>query len=166
MEEGYFKRRILTPEQAYVKIRHYCAFQERTHKEVKTKLAGYGISWQAASEMTSRLIEEGFLNEERFAKMFAGGKFRIKGWGRKKIEIELKKRGVADYSIKKALLAEIDKEEYEKMALRLIEKKWKSLKGEGETEFVKQSKTRQYLLMRGYENDVISRGIKLFLCKD
>ena len=116
--------------------------------------------------MTSRLIEEGFLNEERFAKMFAGGKFRIKGWGRKKIEIELKKRGVADYSIKKALLAEIDKEEYEKMALRLIEKKWKSLKGEGETEFVKQSKTRQYLLMRGYENDVISRGIKLFLCKD
>lgn len=166
MEEGYIKRRVLTPEQAYVKIRHYCAFQERTHHEVKTKLSGYGISWQVASEMTSRLIEEGFLNEERFAKTFAGGKFRMKGWGRKKIENELKKRGIADYSIRKAIREEISQEEYEKTLLKLIEKKWNSLKGEGDTEFVKQSKARQYLMMRGFENDVISRIMKQFLCKD
>lgn len=166
MEEGYFKRRVLTPEQAYVKIRHYCAFQERTHQEVKTKLGGYGISWHVASEMTSRLIEEGFLNEERFAKAFAGGKFRIKGWGRKKIENELKKRGIAEYSIRKAIRDEIGQEEYEKTLLKLIDKKWYSLKGEGDTEFVKQSKTRQHLLMRGFENDVISRVMKQFLCKD
>ena len=166
MEEGYIKRRVLTPEQAYVKIRHYCAFQERTHQEVKTKLSGYGISWQVASEMTSRLIEEGFLNEERFAKTFAGGKFRMKSWGRKKIENELKKRGIAEYSIRKAIRDEISQEEYEKTLLKLIEKKWNSLKGEGDTEFVKQSKTRQYLMMRGFENDVISRVMKQFLCKD
>ena len=166
MEDGYIKRRVLTPEQAYVKIRHYCAFQERTHQEVKTKLAGYGITWQQASEMLSRLIEENFLNEERFAKSFAGGKFRIKGWGRKKIEAELKKRFVSDYSIRKAIREEIPQEEYEKMAMKLIEKKWNALKSPDDTEFVKQSKTRQYLFMRGYENDVITRVMKLFLCKD
>jgi regulatory protein len=166
MEDGYIKRKVLTPEQAYVKIRHYCAFQERTHQEVKTKLAGYGISWYQASELLSKLIEDGFLNEERFAKAFAGGKFRIKGWGRKKIEAELKKRYIADYSIRKAIREEIGQEDYEKMAMKLIEKKWTSLTSPGDTAFVKQSKTRQYLFMRGYENDVITRVMKLFLCKD
>ena len=69
MEKKSFKKH-LTPEQAYVKIRHYCAFQERTHIEVKTRLSGMGIGWAHANEIVSKLIEEGFLNEERFAKAF------------------------------------------------------------------------------------------------
>ena len=103
MEEYSFKRKVLTPEQAYAKIRQFCAFQERSHQEVKMKLSGYGISWTDANLLLSKLIEENFLNEERFAAAFVGGKFRIKQWGRKKIEMELKKRQVSSYSISKAL---------------------------------------------------------------
>lgn len=149
-----------TPEQAYVKIRHYCAFQERTHLEVKTKLSGMGISWTAINELVSKLIEEGFLNEERFASAFVGGKFTMKGWGKKKIEAELRKKGVSSYSIQKALREEIDQETYEQTLLKLMEKKWASIKGQGVTSYVKQAKTRQYFLSRGYDNGVISKVMK------
>ena len=94
-----------------------------------------------------------------------GGKFRIKGWGRKKIEIELKKRWVSEYSIKKALREEIDMDAYGASLLKQLEKKWTSLKGPGNTIYVKQSKTRQYLLTRGFENNIISNAMKLFYGK-
>ena len=123
MDQGDRKYRVLTVEQAYVKIRHYCGFQERTHQEVKMKLRGYGIAWSEIDILASKLIEEGFLNEERFAAAFAGGKFRIKKWGRKKIELELKKKQVSDSNIKKALREEISQDEYEKTILYIIEKK-------------------------------------------
>lgn len=160
MDENHLKRRFLTPEQAYVKIRFYCAYQERTHQEVKQKLFQYGISWDAINEILAKLIEAGFLNEERFARAFVGGKFRTKEWGRKKIEVELKKRGVSTYSIQKALRDEIDQADYEKTVHKLIKKKWKSLRGPGNTSYVKQAKTRQYLISRGFENDIISRNLK------
>lgn len=163
MDERQYKRRVLTPEQAHVKIRHYCAFQERTHQEVKQKLAGYGLSWSVANELVSKLIEEGFLNEERFARAFAGGRFRMKGWGKRKIAIELKKRGISDYSIKAALREEIPVEAYEQTVSKILLKKWASLKGPGNTEYVKQAKTRQYLLSRGFENDIINKAMKNFL---
>lgn len=163
MDERQYKRRVLTPEQAQVKIRHYCAFQERTHQEVKQKLAGYGLSWSVANELVSKLIEEGFLNEERFARAFAGGRFRMKGWGKRKIAIELKKRGISDYSIKAALREEIPVEAYEQTVSKILLKKWASLKGPGNTEYVKQAKTRQYLLSRGFENDIINKAMKNFL---
>lgn len=163
MDEMQYKRRVLTPEQAHVKIRHYCAFQERTHQEVKQKLAGYGLSWSVANELVSKLIEEGFLNEERFARAFAGGRFRMKGWGRKKIMMELKRRGISEYSIKAALRDEIPPESYEQMVSKILHKKWSALKGPGNTEYVKQAKTRQYLISRGFENDIINRAMKNFL---
>lgn len=163
MDEQVSRRKTLTPEQAYVKIRHYCAFQERTQEEVKRKLSGYGISWNDANLLISKLIEEGFLNEERFAKSFAGGKFRMKGWGRKKIEMELKMRKVSAYSIRKAIMEEIDLKDYEKTLQKLFEKKWNSLKGPENTHYTKQAKTRQYLLSRGFENDIISRIMKSYL---
>ncbi|MFN5914439.1 MAG: regulatory protein RecX, partial [Chitinophagaceae bacterium] len=86
---------------------------------MKRKLSEYGLSWSDAGQVLSRLIEDGFLNEERFAQAFAGGKFRIKGWGKKKIEIELKKRGVAAYSILKALRDEIPVDAYRKKLQQL-----------------------------------------------
>lgn len=164
-EQQPFKKRH-TPEQAYVKIRHYCAFQERTHIEVKTKLAGMGIGWSAANELVSKLIEEGFLNEERFARAFVGGKFRMKGWGKKKIEAELKKRGVSGYSIQKAIREEIDISDYENTLLKLMMKKWASINGQGITNYVKQAKIRQYFLSRGYEHAVISKIMKLIMEKE
>ncbi len=162
MDEEIRQRKVLTPEQAYVKVRHYCAFQERTHLEVKRKLSGYGLSWTQAGELIARLIEDGFLNEERFARSFAGGKFRMKGWGRKKIELELKMRQISAYSIRKAINEEIDPDAYEKTLRKLLEKKWNSLKSPGDTHYTKQAKTRQYLLARGFENDLISRELKKF----
>lgn len=163
MDQGDRKYRVLTVEQAYVKIRHYCGFQERTHQEVKMKLRGYGIAWSEIDILASKLIEEGFLNEERFAAAFAGGKFRIKKWGRKKIELELKKKQVSDSNIKKALREEISQDEYEKTILYIIEKKWSSIKPETASDYDKQAKTRAYLFSRGFENTPVNIVMKRFL---
>ena len=88
MDEMRRQYRSLTVEQAYVKLRYYCAFQERTHQEVKMKTRGLGIAWSDIDGLVSKLIEEGFLNEERFAGAFVRGKFRIKKWGRKNFPME------------------------------------------------------------------------------
>lgn len=80
----------LTIEQALQKARHYCAYQERCHNETLTKLYGFGLHKTEVEQALAQLVEEGYLNEERFATQFAGGKFRLKKWGRKKIEYELK----------------------------------------------------------------------------
>jgi regulatory protein len=163
MDEMNKKYRSLTVEQAYVKIRHYCDFQERTHQEVKMKLRGYGIAWTDIDILASKLIEEGFLNEERFAAAFVGGRFRIKKWGRKKIELELKKKQVSDTNIKKALREEISQDDYEKTILYIIEKKWNSIKPSTSSEYDKQAKTRAYLFQRGFETTPVSIVMKRFL---
>lgn len=163
MDELNRKFRTLTVEQAHVKVRHYCAFQERTHQEVKMKLRGYGIGWSDIDNLVSKLIEDGFLNEERFAAAFVGGKFRIKKWGRKKIEMELKKKQVSDYNIKKAIRETIDPAEYKKTILHLIEKKWHSIKPDSSSDYDKQAKTRAYLFQRGFENVPVNMAMKQFL---
>ncbi|MEY4629357.1 MAG: hypothetical protein RLZZ595_1683 [Bacteroidota bacterium] len=160
MDQPIRKKRVLTPEQAYVKIRHYCAYQERTHQEVKFKLVGYGVKWSEASKLIAKLIEEGFLNEERFARAFAGGKFRSKDWGRKKIEIELRKKQISTYCIQKALKEEIGIEDYEKKLIKLAQKKWKLLGAKEISGYEKQAKTRQFLLMKGFENEIITQTLK------
>ena len=91
------QRKYLTAEQAFQKLKHYCGYQGRCHKEVKEKAYSLGLRKSDVEELTSRLIEEDFLNEERFAKLFVGGKFRIKQWGRVKIKHELKQKGVSEY---------------------------------------------------------------------
>ena len=83
-------KKQLTLEQALQKLKHYCAYQERCHSEVKEKLYSLGVFKKEADNIIAKLIEEGYLDEERFAIAFAGGKFRIKQWGRVKIKYELK----------------------------------------------------------------------------
>src|SRR6516225_4110830 len=80
--------------QALSKIYRYCAYQERSHREVKNKLFEYGLYSNQVDEILSQLITEGFLNEERYAKAFAGGKFRMLKWGRIKIQQELEYEGL------------------------------------------------------------------------
>ncbi len=104
--------------------------------------------------LLSRLIEENYLNEERFARQFAGGKFRIKQWGRVKIKHELKQKQVSEYCIKKAM-KEIDEEAYMKTLRKLATQKWKSLKAAGVNRFVKLGKTTAYLLQKGYESELV-----------
>jgi len=153
------QRKQLSPEQAYEKIKHYCAYQERSHKETIEKLYTFALRKPQVEQLVAKLIEDGYLNEERFAIQYAGGKFRMKQWGKKKIEQGLKERQVSSYCIKKAL-KQIDDADYEKTLLRIAEKKWQLLKTERNI-FTKMRKLQDYLLQKGYEyewvNDVTKK---------
>lgn len=147
----------LTPDQALQKARQYCAYQERCHKEVKDKLYGCGLHRKEVEEALSQLIEENYLNEERFAIQFAGGRFRIKHWGRVKIKYELKQKQVSKYCIKKAL-ATIDEDDYEKQLQKLFDEKLKTLRSEKNI-FIKKRKLQDYLMQKGYETEMIREMI-------
>ncbi|HLF44965.1 MAG TPA: regulatory protein RecX, partial [Chitinophagaceae bacterium] len=133
--------------------------QERCHSEVKTKAYSLGLRKVEVEELTSKLIEEGCLNEERFAKLYAGGKFRIKKWGRIKIKSGLKQKGVSEYCIRLAM-KEINETEYLSALNRMARKRWDDIKGRGINLFVKLTKTRSYLLSKGYEPELVSRALK------
>ena len=145
-----------TPDQAFAKAKHYCAYQERSHTEVKEKLYGYGLRKTEVETILAKLIEENYLNEERFAKQFAGGKFRMKKWGRVKITHELKQKRVSSYNIRIGL-EEIDETEYRSTLNKLAEAKWKLLKKD--QYIARQVKTRQYLLQKGFEPALVTAAI-------
>ena len=148
----------LTKEQAYQKAKHYCAYQERCHSEVKEKLYGFGLYKKDVEELMSNLVEENYLNEERFAIQFAGGRFRIKHWGKVKIKYELRQKQISDYCIKKAL-SSIDEKDYERTLLKLFTEKKKTLKSEKNI-FVRKRKISDYLMGKGFETDRISELLK------
>jgi regulatory protein len=152
------KEQTLSREQALQKLRQYCAYQERCHAEVKEKLYSFGLHRNEVDESIAQLIEENYLNEERFAIHFAGGKFRMKQWGRVKIKYALKQKQISDYCIRKAMKA-IDEDAYVATLQRLSEEKWKSLRSE-KNKFMKMRKTRDFLMQRGYENDLVNEAIK------
>lgn len=143
-----------TPLQALPKIKHYCTYQERCHSEVKDKLYSFGLTKNESDQIISTLIEENYLNEERFAIMYAGGHFRTKHWGRVKIKYELKKKMISPYCIKKAL-ASIDEENYISTLNRLAELKLKTLKGEKNL-FIRKKKLQDHLLQKGFESDLVN----------
>ena len=120
--------KIITHIEGLEKAKSYCAYQERCHKEVSDKLYSWRLNTDEIDYIIDHLIQESYLNEERFAIAFAGGKFRIKHWGRKKIVTKLKEKRVSEYCIKKAL-EEIDDKEYIITLHRLIEKKTRFIKG-------------------------------------
>ena len=150
-------KKSLTKEQAYQKLKHYCAYQDRCHSEVKTKAYLLGLRKPEVEELTSKLIEENCLNEERFAKAFASGKFRIKQWGRIKIKYALKQKHVSEYCIKKALAA-IDEHEYERTLEKLFDQKLKTLKAE-KSIFNKKRKLQDHLIQKGFETDLVRKLI-------
>ncbi len=143
----------LSKEQALPKIKQYCTYQERCHAEVKEKLYAFGLYKKDVEQLMSQLIEENYLNEERFAIQYAGGKFRMNQWGRIKIKYALKQKQVSDYCIKKAL-KEINESDYKKTLQKLAEQKLKTLKGEKNI-FIKKRKLQDYLLQKGYENELV-----------
>ena len=153
-----FETKNIGTEKALQKAKYYCAYQERSHAEVKKKLYGFGLYKIEVELLMSQLIEEDYLNEERFAMAFAGGKFRIKHWGKTRIKYELKQRQVSHYCIKKALAA-IPDEDYEKGLNKLAEEKLSSLKNE-QNVFIKKSKLQNYLVGKGYEYNIISEILK------
>ncbi|HXR83872.1 MAG TPA: RecX family transcriptional regulator [Hanamia sp.] len=150
-----------TPEQSFPKIKQYCAYQERCHAEVRDKLYSFGLKKSEVEGIISSLITENYLNEERFAIHFAGGKFRMKQWGKIKIKKALKLKQVSEYCIKKAL-KEIDSTEYEKTFQKLAGQKLKTLKSEKNI-FIKKRKLQDYLLQKGFENEMINQEISRLL---
>jgi regulatory protein len=147
-------RQILTQEQAFQKAKYYCGYQERCHSEVKEKLYSLGLYKKDTEEILSKLIEENYLDEERFAIHFAGGKFRLKQWGKVKIKYELKQKQVSEYCIKKAL-ASIPENEYLKTVSKLFSVKLKTLKSEKNI-FIKKKKLQDHLLQKGFESSIIN----------
>ena len=152
----------ISPEQALQKARHYCGYQERCHQEVKEKLYGFGLHKNQVEQLLSQLIEEDYLNEERFAIQFAGGKFRMKSWGRNRIQNELRQRQVSDYCIKKAI-KEIPEPDYLAALGKIAVKKWETLANAPKPDPVK--KTQDYLLYKGYEWPVIQDALKKLTAK-
>ncbi len=142
-------------EKAQTKIKHFCSYQERSHAEVKQKLYGFGLYKNEVDELVSTLIEENYLNEERFAIAFAGGKFRVKQWGKIKISYELQQKKVSSYCIKKAL-ASIPQQDYLDTCKKLAAQKLLQLKDE-QNKFVKKSKLQNYLVSKGYEFDIVGK---------
>ena len=146
-------RKTLTKEQALQKLRHYCRYQERCHTEVREKLWQLGVKKAEHDEIIASLIEDDYLNEERFAIQFAGGKYRQKQCGRVKIKYELKQRQVSDYSIKKAL-QQIDEAGYIETLKLLGEKRYAALKNE--QYLVRKKKTIDFLIQKGYEAGLVN----------
>jgi regulatory protein len=150
-------RKKVTPPEALAKLYRYCTYQERSHLEAKNKLFELGLTPNDVDELLTRLIMEGFLNEERFAKAFAGGKFRMKKWGRLRIVNELEARGLTKNCIK-AGLKEIEEDDYHKTLQRLLEKKSNEI--DEEDQFVKRDKLSKYAIQKGFEPDLVWRIIK------
>ena len=148
MNNKYFSK-----EEALQKAKQYCAYQERCHSEVKEKLYSFGLHKNEVDELLSNLIEENYLNEERFAFQFAGGKFRIKQWGRIKIKYALKQKQVSEYCIKKALAA-INEIDYSRTLQKLFDQKLKALKAEKNI-FIKKRKLQDHLMQKGFEANLV-----------
>ena len=152
------QKKYLTKEQAHQKVKQYCAYQERSHSEVKKKLYSFGLYKHEVELLIAKLIEDDYLNEERFAIAFAGGKFRIRQWGKVKIKYELKQRGVSNYCIQKAL-ASIDEKSYMATLNKLYVQKLKTMAGD-KGSYSSKAKLLAYLTQKGYETKQVYEFIK------
>ncbi|MFD0799022.1 regulatory protein RecX [Maribacter chungangensis] len=138
--------------EATKKLEAYCAYQDRCHKEVVSKLKEMGMIPVAIDEIVGHLIKENFLNEERFARSFARGKFNIKKWGKNRIINELKQRGITKYNLTSAL-KEIDEETYVQTLEQLAKRRLGQI---SETNLLKKrKKLADYLLYRGWESPLV-----------
>lgn len=146
------KEKSYTDKEILMKISAFCAYQERTQQEVRDKLYDYGLDKDTVEETIVRLIQENFLNEERFAIAYAGGKFRVKKWGRKKILEGLKQKNISEYCIRQAM-KEIPDKEYRATLLDLIEKR--ASKEKETNAYKRKYKIAQHVISKGYEPELV-----------
>jgi regulatory protein len=144
--------------EAFQKAKYYCAYQERCHREVRDKLYSFELHRNEVEQLLTQLIEENFLNEERFALAYAGGKFRIKHWGKEKIKYALKQKHVSDYCIRKALTS-ISTTDYNRTFNSIADKKLATLKSEKNI-FIKKKKIKDHLQRKGFEIKLINDYLK------
>ena len=139
------------------KLEYYCSYQDRCHKEVEQKLNSFTLITALKEKVIVHLIENNFINEERFAKSFARGKHNYKGWGKNRIVNELKFRNISSRNIQTAL-KEISEDTYQENFHCLAEKQWNSI-----TERKGQKKNKKFvdfLLRKGYETSLIYEKLK------
>lgn len=140
-------------------IQHYCAYQERCHSEVRSKLLELGFRGSDLEEAMAALIADNFLNEERYAQLYCGGKFRVNKWGKRKIVQELKKKKVSEYCIKKGL-KEINDQDYLETLQQLTAKKTIEINSKEKNVWIRKQKLQRYLIQKGYETDLINDILK------
>lgn len=138
------------------KMQRYCAYQERCHQEVRHKLLKIKVFGDDLEEIIGDLVQDNFLNEERFARSYARGKFRIKQWGRVRIKNELKRREISDYCIRKAM-SEIEDDAYLRTAEELAQRLLRSY--EEPITFADRQKAMQRMVRRGYEYGLVKELI-------
>ncbi len=141
------KSTYYSPEEIKKKLARYCAYRDRSTYEVEKKLDEYGAIPEVKDRILAFLMEENFLDDERFARSFARGKFRIKSWGRRKIGEVLRRHQLSDYYIEKAM-EEIDENEYSEKIRYLIRKKLRETRFS--TPWEAKRKIYRYLLQKGY----------------
>ncbi len=147
-------KKYLTYEEALKKLEHYCAYQDRCHSEVRSKLLDLGIYGDELERVITDLIDNDFLNEQRFAESYARGKHRMKKWGRYKITSHLKFKKVSAYCIKKGL-QQIDEEEYIEMLEVILSKRL----GDNPS-FAEVGKAAKFAISKGYESPLVWETIK------
>jgi regulatory protein len=156
------QKKSFTVDEIKRKIEQFCVYQDRCHKEVEQKMRDYELIPEAREMILLSLMQDNFLNEERFAKSFARGKFRIKSWGKQRIIRELKFRDISTYNIKTAL-KEIDENEYLETIYRVTEKRSNSI---SETNsYKKKQKLIAFLMRKGFENELIFKTVNEVLEK-
>ena len=145
------KKKRLTRNEAKLKAADFCACQERSQRQVRDKLYSYGLQMDEVEEILLELITDDYLNEERFSKAYAGGKFRMKQWGRNKILQGLKGHKISEYCIKKGL-EEIEEAYYETLKALLI-KKAQTIKLSND--YDRRYKIARYAVSKGFEATLI-----------
>ncbi|WP_435416439.1 regulatory protein RecX [Polaribacter aestuariivivens] len=149
-------KKSFTVDEIKRKIEQYCVYQDRCHKEVEQKIRDYNLIPEAREMILLSLMKDDFLNEERFSKSFARGKFRIKSWGKQRIVRELKFRDISAYNIKTAL-KEIDESEYIETIYRITENRNEVI---SESNIYKRKKKLiDFLMRKGYENELIYKVV-------
>lgn len=147
----------LTIKEAQIKLEYYCSYQERCHQEVMQKIFDLGMKSDEADVIIVYLIENSFLNEERFARSFARGKHRIKHWGKSRIVNELKQRKISAPNIKCAL-TEISEAEYQDTLDKLAERHWETIRESNSQK--RKKKFCDYLLRKGWESNLVYEKLK------
>ena len=147
----------LTLTEAQLKLEYYCSYQERCHQEVVQKLYDLGMKSQEIDAIVVHLLQNNFLNEERFARSFARGKHRIKNWGKIRIVNELKYRHISTNNINFAL-TEISEAEYKDTFHKLAEHHWETIRESNVQK--KKKKWCDYLLRKGWESNLVYEKMK------
>ena len=144
---------------AIERLKNYCALQDRCQWDVTQKMKEWGLLEMTQKHILEILIQEKYVDEERFTQSFCRGKFLIKKWGKVKITNELKKKKISDICIKKGL-EEIDLTEYDLLLENLLTKKNDTLRDKNH--FTRKSKLARFLIQRGFEGNLVWDKIREF----